>query len=243
MNEQLTALADELERDQQTLQRELDEIDLLLRQGERVGAPRGAPRAGGGTSRRSLSGTARRPASGHEARAQLLIQTRRATLMQAQLEVLEGKQTRLRALPRELGHDTADWCVAGGALASRPTRGGTAARRPTQATSSRHRKRCAARSRARCTTDRPRASPTSRCRRRSCERLFERDPAQPTHELHELVAMVQHALEATKTFIFDVRPMVLDDLGLVPTLRRSAAERSRRRAGPCASNRSARTGA
>ena len=55
------------------------------------------------------------------------------------------------------------------------------------------------------------------------ERLFERDPARASAELSELVAMVQQALEATKTFIFDVRPMVLDDLGLVPTLRRSAA--------------------
>ena len=35
-------------------------------------------------------------------------------------------------------------------------------------------------------------------------------------------------LEATKTFIFDVRPMVLDDLGLVPTLRRAARERGRK---------------
>jgi hypothetical protein len=40
--------------------------------------------------------------------------------------------------------------------------------------------------------------------------------------------MVQHTLEATKTFIFDVRPMVLDDLGLVPTLRRVARDRGRR---------------
>ena len=40
--------------------------------------------------------------------------------------------------------------------------------------------------------------------------------------------MVQQTLEATKTFIFDVRPMVLDDLGLVPTLRRATRERSRR---------------
>ena len=40
--------------------------------------------------------------------------------------------------------------------------------------------------------------------------------------------MVEEALRATKDFIFDVRPMVLDDLGLVPTLRRSAAERTRR---------------
>ena len=35
-------------------------------------------------------------------------------------------------------------------------------------------------------------------------------------EVRQLVAMVQQTLEATKSFIFDVRPMVLDDLGLVP---------------------------
>ena len=40
--------------------------------------------------------------------------------------------------------------------------------------------------------------------------------------------MVQQTLEATKSFIFDVRPMVLDDLGLVPTLRRAARERGRK---------------
>jgi len=40
--------------------------------------------------------------------------------------------------------------------------------------------------------------------------------------------MVQQTLEATKNFIFDVRPMVLDDLGLVPTLRRAARDRGRR---------------
>jgi hypothetical protein len=40
--------------------------------------------------------------------------------------------------------------------------------------------------------------------------------------------MVQRTLDSTKTFIFDVRPMVLDDLGLMPTLRRTARERSRR---------------
>jgi signal transduction histidine kinase len=60
------------------------------------------------------------------------------------------------------------------------------------------------------------------------QRLFDRDPARASAELSELVTMVQHALEQTKNFIFDVRPMVLDDLGLVPTLRRSALERSRR---------------
>jgi hypothetical protein len=40
--------------------------------------------------------------------------------------------------------------------------------------------------------------------------------------------MVQQTLDATKSFIFDVRPMVLDDLGLVPTLRRATRDRGRR---------------
>ena len=60
------------------------------------------------------------------------------------------------------------------------------------------------------------------------ERLLDRDPAAARAEVGELIAMVQRTLEATKTFIFDVRPMVLDDLGLVPTLRRVARDRGRR---------------
>ena len=60
------------------------------------------------------------------------------------------------------------------------------------------------------------------------ERLVARDPARRAGEVRQLVAMVQQTLDATKTFIFDVRPMVLDDLGLVPTLRRAARDRGRR---------------
>jgi two-component system, NarL family, sensor histidine kinase DegS len=60
------------------------------------------------------------------------------------------------------------------------------------------------------------------------ERLLARDPAAAAPEVHELIAMVQRTLEATKTFIFDIRPMVLDDLGLVPTLRRASRDRGRR---------------
>jgi two-component system sensor histidine kinase DegS len=60
------------------------------------------------------------------------------------------------------------------------------------------------------------------------ERLLERDPSMAKTEIGQLIGMVQHTLDATKTFIFDVRPMVLDDLGLVPTLRRVARDRGRR---------------
>jgi two-component system sensor histidine kinase DegS len=60
------------------------------------------------------------------------------------------------------------------------------------------------------------------------ERLLAKDPDKATGEVHALIAMVQRTLDATKTFIFDVRPMVLDDLGLVPTLRRASRDRGRR---------------
>jgi signal transduction histidine kinase len=60
------------------------------------------------------------------------------------------------------------------------------------------------------------------------ERLVAKDPAAAATEVHALTAMVQRTLDATKTFIFDVRPMVLDDLGLVPTLRRATRDRGAR---------------
>jgi len=60
------------------------------------------------------------------------------------------------------------------------------------------------------------------------ERLVDRDVSMAKGELRLLVQMVQQTLDATKNFIFDVRPMVLDDLGLVPTLRRSTRDRGRR---------------
>jgi hypothetical protein len=54
------------------------------------------------------------------------------------------------------------------------------------------------------------------------------DPKRAPQEVEALVAMVQRTLDATKTFIFDVRPMVLDDLGLVATLRRATRDRGLR---------------
>jgi two-component system sensor histidine kinase DegS len=57
------------------------------------------------------------------------------------------------------------------------------------------------------------------------ERLVDRDPLQAKTEVEQLVGMVQRTLDAIKTFIFDVRPMVLDDLGLLATA--AGARRSR----------------
>jgi len=53
-----------------------------------------------------------------------------------------------------------------------------------------------------------------------CERLLDRDPERARHELGELKKSVVNAFKTVKVFIFDLRPMMLDDLGLVPTMRR-----------------------
>ncbi len=52
-----------------------------------------------------------------------------------------------------------------------------------------------------------------------CERLLDIDVARARAELAGLKTMVNNTLQATRGFIFDLRPMILDDLGLEPTLR------------------------
>src|SRR6186713_2318511 len=103
MTLQLTELAAELEQDRSTLERELEEIDLLMRQAtseverhearraqaeERVAAFDNDPRAD--------------PLAVNEAHVQLLQQTRRQSLMQGQVEVLQGKQRALRRYHEKL---------------------------------------------------------------------------------------------------------------------------------------------
>ena len=53
-----------------------------------------------------------------------------------------------------------------------------------------------------------------------CGRLFDRDPGRARVELGELKESVVNAFQQVKGFIFDLRPMMLDDLGLNPTLKR-----------------------
>lgn len=53
-----------------------------------------------------------------------------------------------------------------------------------------------------------------------CERLLPRDPDRAKEELANLKGMVYATFQQIRSFIFDLRPMILDDLGLVPTLRK-----------------------
>jgi two-component system, NarL family, sensor histidine kinase DegS len=51
-------------------------------------------------------------------------------------------------------------------------------------------------------------------------KLFERDPERAKAELANLKMSAKNTFDGIRDFIFDLRPMMLDDLGLVPTVRR-----------------------
>jgi two-component system sensor histidine kinase DegS len=57
-----------------------------------------------------------------------------------------------------------------------------------------------------------------------CQRLIDHDLDQARSELIGLKTAINTTLQDTRRFIFDLRPMTLDDLGLVPTLRRYTAQ-------------------
>jgi two-component system sensor histidine kinase DegS len=53
-------------------------------------------------------------------------------------------------------------------------------------------------------------------------RLLDVDPVQAKNELGDLKTTAMNTFEKVRNFIFELRPMMLDDLGLVPTLRKYA---------------------
>lgn len=53
-----------------------------------------------------------------------------------------------------------------------------------------------------------------------CQKLFDRDPTRAAEELNTLKENASKTFQKIRDFIFDLRPMMLDDLGVVPTVRR-----------------------
>jgi two-component system sensor histidine kinase DegS len=51
-------------------------------------------------------------------------------------------------------------------------------------------------------------------------RLFDNDPTKAREELNNLKASASSTFSHVRDYIFDLRPMMLDDLGVVPTVRR-----------------------
>jgi two-component system sensor histidine kinase DegS len=223
MDRTLPQLADELATDQATLERELAEIELLMRQAATESERHEARRVQAEERVMQLERDDPDAPDLPEARSALLAQTRRVTLMQAQLDVLGGKQRALQRFHDRLASIVPLVRDAPSGTGSEPVPSKPATAEDLAAQEELRREI------ARQMHDGPAQSIANiALQAHVVQRLFEHQPEQAQAELAELVRMVERALAATKDFIFDVRPMVLDDLGLVPTLRRSSLERGRR---------------
>lgn len=53
-----------------------------------------------------------------------------------------------------------------------------------------------------------------------CQRQFDRNPARAAEELSTLKNVASVTFQKVRDFIFDLRPMMLDDLGVIPTIKR-----------------------
>ena len=229
-----------------TLDGELTEIELLIQQARSEADRHEMKRSQTADRVATLrSATTPNPTDLADATTQLVQLTRRAVMMESQVDVLLGKQKalgRYRSALDRYGTELRSLATSGGWAA--PT--GVAQLGPGQAVlpagAGEDGDLPAAVSRlvhtaqedlrrdiARAMHDGPAQSLTNIVlQAQIVDRLVDRDPVLARAEVKALIAMVQTTLEATKSFIFDVRPMVLDDLGLVPTIRRAARERGRR---------------
>jgi two-component system, NarL family, sensor histidine kinase DegS len=225
------ALATRLADDLVQLDKELSEIDLLVNQAKAEAARHEGKRSIASDKFETLPGSSD-VAGKLEQATTLIALTKRASLMETQVEVLDGKRRTLARYRDGL----ADYV---GALAGvDPTSlvsdesGDLASDAPMPANVARvlmGSQEDLRREISRAMHDGPAQSLTNIVlQAQIVERLVATDPAASAPEVGQLVAMVQQTLDATKSFIFDVRPMVLDDLGLVPTLRRATRERGRR---------------
>jgi two-component system, NarL family, sensor histidine kinase DegS len=214
-----------------SLERELDEIDMLIAQA-RTEAERHENRRSQAAEKLSTLGE-RQPDQKEllELANQVATLTRRAAMMEAQVEVLEGKRKALTRFRDTLAANagTLAESMNGGVAVDGGEAAGDGQEPPALSRIVLTAQEDLRREIARAMHDGPAQSLTNIVlQAQIVERLLGTDTAKAAQEVQLLIGMVQQTLEATKSFIFDVRPMVLDDLGLVPTLRRAAHDRGKR---------------
>ncbi len=236
------ALADQAAVELGRLDGELAEIELLITQARTEASRHETRRAQGAEKLAAAKGD---PKEAADLATQLVALTKRATVMEAQVEVLEGKQRSLAryrdalagyaAALRTLAEGVGETWMPVEAPAPRDEAAGitpeaeAAALPPAISRVVLGAQEDLRREIARAMHDGPAQSLTNIVlQAQIVDRLLDRDPALAKAELRQLIGVVQQTIEATKTFIFDVRPMVLDDLGLVPTLRRATRDRGAR---------------
>lgn len=224
-------LADKLAAEAAQLEHEVQEIDLLVTQA-RTEAGRHETRRAAAADRLAQLGDRSSVKEAVDVANQVATLTRRSALMAGQVEILEGKKKSIARLQESIQASS----TRVRALADETASIGTSAQDLEEAVLPPAVSRLVLtaqedlrREIARAMHDGPAQSLTNIVLQAEIvEHLVVKQPELAAGELRQLVAMVQQTLEATKSFIFDVRPMILDDLGLVPTLRRSARDRGRR---------------
>jgi two-component system, NarL family, sensor histidine kinase DegS len=220
-------IAERARREVDLLSREIGEIELLTAQAR--------SEAGRHEQKRAQAAEKILPGDGVESDQyeQLIALAKRAATMESQVDILEGKLKILNRYRESLQRYSAELDRASmGGVIPQHTADKLDTTTPLPPAVSRlvlAAQEDLRREIARAMHDGPAQSLTNIVlQAQIVDRLLDRDPDAARSEIGQLVAMVQHTLDATKAFIFDVRPMVLDDLGLVPTLRRVARDRGRR---------------
>ena len=241
-------LAARLAAEAKTVKSEIDEIELLINQAK-TEATRHETRKSAASEKLAMGAEKVAAGSGEpkdviELANQLVAIARKAALMEAQIDLLEGKRkSGIRLHESITAHEAQARVVAGlpppgdddrkasgdatsAALAPLDEDGPLP---PGMARMILKAQEDMRREIARQMHDGPAQSLTNIVlQAQIVERLMATDFSKAAEGVTQLIAMVQRTLDATKTFIFDVRPMVLDDLGLVPTLRRASRDRGRR---------------
>jgi len=232
----------EIEEDVRRIDGENSEIDMLMEQVlveiERHESRRSKMETRLSTLETSASSD---PDELVEARDGLLALTRRELLFDAQRQVLEGKQRVLaRFLQRLVEIDNSLAAMGGGPVRPAPVAsaglrplaaaaGGSGAPGLNQPAMAMRSQEDLRRDIVRQLHDGPAQSIANiGLQAEIVERLIEKDDPRATEEIEALRRLVQQALDTTKAFIFEIRPMVLDDLGLGPTVRRIASDRTQR---------------
>ena len=238
----IAGIRKELEEDIQRIESENGEIDMLMEQ-VLIEVERHESRRSKMETQLAALETSASPdhAEISEVRTGLLALTRRELLFDAQRQVLEGKQRILaRFLQRLVEIDNSLASMAG--MPTRPTPVASPGLRPLataaggsdvlgsdQPAMAMRSEEDLRRDIVRQLHDGPAQSLANiGLQAEIVERLMDKGDTRASDEIEALRQLVQQALDTTKDFIFEIRPMVLDDLGLGPTIRRITSDRSRR---------------
>jgi two-component system sensor histidine kinase DegS len=219
--EQLNILIQESKREYEAIQRELKEIDVLIRQSttevEKLAQRNSQIATRVRQMEMNLDTYPRNDikeiyAANHEAQMRLFMMRGQLEQLQNRQEGLEQQGQRILRISEVAGHITPGELALppGGALAA----GQSGIVRIIEAQEN-ERQRL-----SRQIHDGPAQSLTNLILQAEiCERLLDTDPAQARVELSNLKAAVNATFQKIRDFILTLRPMMLDDLGLVPTLR------------------------